>query len=186
MPLQPLAQHTLGIQPQVADEHVFLVGRPPLSEYLGYIATHALEGQTLDRRALMDQWRLANDHIRELEQSESGIADGVAIEPLTEPLVARAASLLIDPCVANTYSVVPCEIAMVELDRLVVFQKQINLAYVGELSQQLPEGATDAQLFDFALPSDGHTTPRYRPVPSAKTRSASRRRRWTFARSTFA
>ena len=159
MPLEPLAQQILGVEQQAADEHVFLVGRPPLSEYLGYIATHALEGQRLDRRALMDQWRLANDHIQELEQSEAGIADGVATESLTGPTAARAASLLAEPSVANAYSVVPSEIGMVELDRLVVFQKHINLAYVGELARLLPEGATGEQVFDFALPSDGRYDP---------------------------
>jgi hypothetical protein len=159
MPLQPLAHHILGVQSQAADQHVFLVGRPPVGEYLGYIATHTLEGQTQDRGSLMHQWRLANDHIRELEQTEAGIADDARTEPLTEPLQARAAALRDDPAVANTYSSVPFDIAMVELDRLVVFQKHINLAYVEELQQQLPVHLSAEAIFDFALPSDGRNGP---------------------------
>ena len=153
MPLQPLANHIFGAQ--TADEHAYLVGRPPVTDYLGYIATHTLEGQALDRRVLMDRWRMANDHIRELERTEAGVADEVPSEPLTELLATHAAAVLADPSVANTYSVVPCEIAMVELDRLVVFQKHVNLAYVQDLARRLPENAADQQVFDFALPSDG-------------------------------
>ena len=48
-------------QPQ-SDEHVFLIGRPPIEEYLGFLVVSA-NGQNLDRRALMDEWRSANDHL---------------------------------------------------------------------------------------------------------------------------
>ncbi len=58
----------------LSDEHVFLIGRPPIEEYLGFLVVSA-NGQNLDRRALMDEWRLANDHLKMLEQQEAGWPD---------------------------------------------------------------------------------------------------------------
>jgi hypothetical protein len=158
VPLQP-AQQILGVQQEAADEHVFLVGRPPIQEYLGYVESRTVEGQTMDRAALMKLWRNANDHIGDLETAEAGVADGATAEPLTGSLAERASALLADPSIATAYATVPTEIAMVELDSLVVFQKQINLAHVHELSELLPDDASTEDIFDFALPTDGRYDP---------------------------
>ena len=91
MPLHSQDQQVLGVQAPAADEHVFLVGRPPIAEYLAYLESRTLEGKTIGRGPLMEQWRAANDHIRELEQTEAGIADNVPMQPLTGSLADRAA-----------------------------------------------------------------------------------------------
>lgn len=55
-----------------ADEHVFLIGRPPLGEYMGFLKTQTVEGQTTDDAALAEQWRAANGRIQQLEMTEAG------------------------------------------------------------------------------------------------------------------
>lgn len=162
LPPQPHPQQVLTGPPPVADECVILIGQPPLNEYLGYMS-QTLEGQVSDRRQLMDRWRAANDHIHALEQSEAGLADNAPATGLPELMAERAEALLADPAVDGAYQTVPTEVAMVELDRLVVFQKHIKLSYVEQLSQLVPEDATAEQIFDFALPTDG----RYDPQPQA-------------------
>ena len=49
-----------------ADEHVFLIGRPPLGEFLGFVEIMSVDGQSGTRAELAEEWRLANDHIRKL------------------------------------------------------------------------------------------------------------------------
>ena len=69
-----------------ADDHVFLVGRPPLSECLGFIRTMAVGGQTADQGQLAAEWRKANDHLKALESKEAGIADGPSVGALDPSL----------------------------------------------------------------------------------------------------
>src|SRR6266571_6136791 len=38
------------------DEHVFLIGRPPLSEFLGFVRLLSVEGQRVSQRQLADEW----------------------------------------------------------------------------------------------------------------------------------
>src|SRR5437660_10413682 len=68
-------------QPQ-ADEHVFLIGRPPMAEYLGYVKTQTVGGDAAAIGALADEWRAANDHIVDLENKEAGLADDPPVQEI--------------------------------------------------------------------------------------------------------
>jgi hypothetical protein len=136
------------------DDHVLLVGRPPVGEYLGFIKTLGVEGETANLGQLTAEWRAANDHVRELERREGGWADNppIALVPASfEPLKRR---ILEDPMFQRCFQFVPTEIGIVELDRLVVFQKHINLAYVRELKRKLGEKPTPEAVFQVSLPFD--------------------------------
>jgi hypothetical protein len=132
--------------------HVFLIGRPPLSEYLGFIAANAVDGAAADQGALANTWRQANDHIRELEVEEAGWADSPAVLPLPGDVHALRDRLLGDPMVQRTFALFPVEIGMVELERMVVFQKQINVAYAANLRAAFGDDPTPEDLFRFCLP----------------------------------
>jgi hypothetical protein len=150
-----ISPQSMGLpQPIPADEHVFLIGRPPIGEFLGFIQAQTVEGQSAERGALMNQWRAANDHIRLLESKEVGWADGAPIQPLSEDLAALRDEVLNDPVTKASFGMVPSEIGVVELDRLVVFQKQINVEYVRELRTLLGANPSDEDLFRFCLPFD--------------------------------
>ena len=132
-----------------ADDHVFLVGRPPLSEFLGFIRTMAVNGQTADQGHLAAEWRKANDHLKVLELKEAGIADTPPVGALDPSLNAEAADLLANPFFTKSFSMVPATLGVVELDRLVVFQKFIDLSFVAQLKERLGKAPNQNQLFDF-------------------------------------
>jgi len=136
-----------------ADEHVFLIGRPPLGEYLGFLTVQAVDGQKADLRALADEWRSANDHIRELEEQEAGWADRPVIGTLPPHLEDLRTRVLADPIFQRSFAIVPSDIGIVELDRLVVFQKHINLNYVRQLQTTLGSPTEDT-VFRVCLPFD--------------------------------
>ena len=54
-------------------------------------------------------------------------------------------------------------IEIVELEKLVVFQRTVNLSYVAELQQALGQDPDEEAVFHFVLPTDG----RYDPVVNA-------------------
>jgi hypothetical protein len=150
-----------------ADEHVFLIGRPPLGEYIGFLKTQTVEGQTADDAALAEQWRAANARIQQLEMTEAGAADDPLDHELPSSLGILGPKVLEDPIVRRSFGITRNEIRMVALDRLVVFQKQINLGYAFELEQALGNEPTDQDLFNFCLPIDRRYDPPTRVAPIA-------------------
>src|SRR6266849_4799044 len=143
-----------NVQQTSFDEHVFLIGRPPVTEFLGFIKTLAANGQAIPQGQLMDEWRGANAHIQTLETRESGQADNPPTFAVPDNLRPLEQDILNDPLFRNAYQSVPREIRMVELDRLVVFQKYINLDYVQQLKTVLGKDPTEEQIFRFCLPAD--------------------------------
>jgi len=143
---------------QLVDRHVFLSGRPPMGEYLGFLKASAVNGDAGTDRVLADEWRAANDHIAELEANEAGIVDNPAILPLSEELQPLLGRLVADPIFQKSFSVVPAEVRVVELDRLIVFQKNINLNFVEEIQAKLGPNPSPEDIFQICLPFE-HPTP---------------------------
>src|ERR1041384_3943099 len=54
------------------DEYVYLLGRPPLKQFLDFVADQVVDGRSLDRRALIEEWTSANNYLRLVEENEEG------------------------------------------------------------------------------------------------------------------
>jgi hypothetical protein len=136
----------------VVDPHVFLVGRPPIAEFIQFVRKSSdgarPEGQ---EGALAEEWRRANDHVRTLEASEAGWADAPRTDPVPLEVRSYADQLEADPAFRQTHGTVPTEIRMVELDRLVVSQKQINLTQVAIVREELGPNPTPEVIARIAL-----------------------------------
>ncbi len=143
----------------VGEENVFLVGRPPFEEYLSYMSTEPIGAETADLRQLANEWRTANDYIKALQKSEEKWADNPSIDPIPEDLAPLVTDVLSDPIFEKSYSAVPVNLGLVELDRLVVFQKNINLAYVSQLREQLGPKPSPEDVFRLCMPSDHPVVP---------------------------
>src|SRR5437667_11431946 len=79
-----------------SDPHVFLIGRPPIGELLGFIRTMAVDGQNVDLGDLTAQWRAANDHVLKLEKDEAGASDNAPVTALAEALGRLATAVMTD------------------------------------------------------------------------------------------
>ncbi len=150
---------------QEADDHLFLFGRPPVTEVIGAVLTLAVDARRYSEGELMAEWRTANDRIRELERIEAGIADGAAPGPLPPELEALAESAKATPLFRRAFQMVSTEIAMVELDRLVVFQKHINLSQVRRIRERLDENPSAEDVFHTCI----SVNPQRAPVRALKT-----------------
>ncbi len=156
-----------------ANPHALLLGHPPVTEFLGYVATQTLDGRDGDEGALMDAWRRSNDHLLALTETEAGYADGVEFGEMPEELTPLVAKALADPVMRRDYALAPVSIEWIELDRLVVHQMHINLAFAGELAAEIGESPSPARIFEFALPSEKRRDP---PVSAGRVGEAS----WIF------
>ena len=150
-----------------ADDNVYLMGRPPLGKFLRFMAHEAANRESIDQGALTDEWRAAHNHIRTLEREEAGIADYPPIGMLGPHLEPLSAELMKDPLIVNGFNTVPTNIGMVELDRMVVYQKHIDLAHVRKLKEKLGPAPTDEEIFRTCLSVD-------HPMPPVKWSRAHR------------
>ena len=146
---------------ETADQHVFLIGRPPVGEFLGFISAQTVGGADADVSGLMEEWRKANDHVRQLERSEAGFANNPPIWDLPDDLIEAAAAVRTDPIFRRSFSFVPSEIKLVDVDRLVVYQKSINLAFVRTIQDRVQQETSMSNVFRLCLPTE-------REVPPAK------------------
>lgn len=152
-----LDSQNVGSQGPSAEPHVFLLGQPPIGEYLGFLV-QASPGQNVDIDAAAQRWRQANTVLQQRASVEAGMADNQTVGTIPNDLQAVADMFMTDPAVAASYPVLPRTVGLVELDRLVVFQKQINLTYADQLQQVIHQQAGDNhQLFDFCV---GRSQPR--------------------------
>ena len=138
------------------DEMLYLTGRPALKSYLRFVANHAVEYPS--EGDLVDEWYAAREIVQTLEREESGAANGptiVPLEPEEEPLLLE---FLKDPVQRSSFNTVPAEVAIIELDTLVVYQKHIDVTHCDRLAAGLAPSPAQSQIFRTCLPYD-HPSP---------------------------
>jgi hypothetical protein len=136
------------------EEHAYLLARSSLDDYLGFLADYATDGAGSDRRRLVTEWKAAADRMEELRADNPDRADGASIEPLPPALRPLAAKVEADPIFRRAFSDAEYELAVIELDRVVVSQKLVSLEHVRRLQAQLGPKPTAEALFKFCLPFD--------------------------------
>lgn len=132
-----------------------------MKRFLRFVRHEAVE--PAHEGTLIEEWQAAKDRISELEKEEAGCADNPVITPIEvsakyEPLLIE---FLKDPLVRHGFNTVPTEVAFVELDSLVVYQKHIDLTFVRQLEKKLGPAPSDEEIFRTCLPYD-------HPHPPAK------------------
>jgi hypothetical protein len=140
----------VGRKDAARDPHALLTGRPPIQEYLA-LAQQASGGSPSDIKALMEDWRKASTHIVGLTAREAGAADDAPIEAVAPELVPVASDYLADPVIARSFAFLPTEVGVVDLDKVVVYQKFINLRYAQKIAAILRKDLDAEALLTFSL-----------------------------------
>jgi hypothetical protein len=141
------------------ENNVFLIGRPPIQEFLDFVQAQAADRHSVDVGALATEWRSANDHVRQLEADERGLADGPEISPVPAELQELAAVVAGDPAIKRAFETLPWRLGLVELDRLVVYQKRIGLEQVARMRARLGPDPSPEAVFSLCLPVGPGTPP---------------------------
>src|SRR5206468_2547508 len=154
-------QWTLAVEPKrsdaseqnAVDERLYLIGRPTLKAFIRYVRGHAVNPP--GEGSLTEEWQAASNIVRALEKEEAGLADNPHIGKIElekyEPLLIE---FLKDPLVRYGFNTVPTEVALVELDRLVVYQKHVDLTFARQLESKLGPTPSQEQIFRTCLPYD--------------------------------
>jgi hypothetical protein len=140
--------------PPAGEEHVYLTGHASLQEYLAFRTTEPLDAPGLDLARAADEWRAAHDYLQTLQYFEAVWADNPPVQPVPralEPLVAHVHS---DPIFRRSFALVPAEVGVVELDRLVVRHRTLNLAHVRRVQERLGPAPDAEAVFRLCMPFD--------------------------------
>jgi len=150
---QKRSQHRLpAAAPSSRHEEIWLLGQPTLSRYLDFVEEDVVDGKRMNRAALIDEWRTANDYYQDLERCEAGIANQVAQCDLSPALDSLAEQVKRHPRYAECFDSLPTSIRMVELDRLIVCQKHVSRNFIDMQKTRLGPAPDQEALFRFCLP----------------------------------
>lgn len=140
-------------------EEVWLFGQPPLSRLLDFAADAVVEGARIPRGTLIDEWRRANDYYQELERTEAGIANQGQHRELDPDLKALAAEVAAHPRFKRTFDKLPTSFEMIELDKLIVYQRHVTRNFVEQRMAKIGAAPEPEALFRVCLPLDEPATP---------------------------
>lgn len=129
-----------------------MLGQPPLRRHLDFVKNHVVGGDRMSPKALTDAWRRANDYYHELETSEAGLADAAECLALTAVQRKMTDRVRADPRFRGTFDTMPTKFAMVELDKLVLFQTRVDEEHVASLAAGLRPTASFSSLMNFCFP----------------------------------
>lgn len=129
-----------------ADDYAFLIGFPPLAEYLSYMQVDSLDTSVIDRRTFVDRWRAASVVVAGLPPLDRRDHS----QPLAPELAKLRDEFAADAILRHSL-LVPADVVTLDLNRVVVLQKRINLRYSRELQSRLPSKPTAEELFRFCL-----------------------------------
>lgn len=135
-------------------EETWLLGQPSLWEYLEFVRESVVDGADIDPAKATAEWRTANAYYEELEESESGIADRAECRALDGNLSSLAAEVAAHPSFRKVFDTMPTEFGMVELDKLVLYQKSVTSTFVDTLKARLGPNPSPDALFRFCMPLD--------------------------------
>jgi hypothetical protein len=147
--------------PDEVDDVVFLLGRPTVQDFMQFVRARSAEGYRLDETQLLNEWRTGYERICALEETEGGCADQVELPPLPDSVAALADAELEREEVKQSYRALPHHWSMVEIDRLVVTQRSVNLGFVEDVKAALPSTVSDSTLLELAI-GKGPLTPKMR------------------------
>ena len=140
-------------------EELWLLGQPPLSDYLDFVRRAVVDGEAMDRRALIDEWRVANDHYYDArDQRGRGSPTRSSAWSCRRDAAARRRARG-EPALPPHLRPDADAFGMVELDRLVVYQRHVTLPFVEALQARLAPPPDPEGLFRFCQPLERRDPP---------------------------
>jgi hypothetical protein len=115
-------------------------------------------GRERDEGEIFDEWRNAAAAYRATEGTEADVADAIVCQELPQAMHAPMQALLAQPAFQRVFSAVPVSFAMVELDRLVACQCEVDMQRVEALQAVLGPTPDAERLFRFAMAMERETS----------------------------
>jgi len=150
---------------QAGVRYRYLLGAMPQIQVTLALRTQVVPDEVGRLPELVDRWRQAARRMQELVATEAETAEQVCVDDPPADLIPRLRELEGDPLFKASFSAVPTTIKIVEIDRLIAPQREVNLEYVDVLKDRV-QGRTLSDLIEFCL------VPRSLPPPVSLLQTA--------------
>lgn len=126
------------------------MGAMQRQQLLGTVRLWCIPSELGRLDAIAQAWDGASARMTQLAQTEAGIPDTIAISELPPTAHARLTQIAADALFRASFSALPTTFKIVEIDKLVAPQREVNLDYADEIRARAPGGAEE-DLLEFCV-----------------------------------
>src|SRR5437773_12385846 len=112
--------------------YLFLFGASAKAEVVNYVRTQCIPAEHDKLDETLAGWAGANRHFRGIEQAEIGEAEQITLMDIPQEFATFLKEVEDGFLFKQSFSLLPYEIKLVEIDKLVASQRAVNLDYRSE------------------------------------------------------
>lgn len=143
---------------------LFPYGAATQAEVINIIRMNGDEFDIQNLTQTLQSWRTASNHYIQTASTENGIAEKIDVKEIDAKYSTKIAEIASDYLFQQTFSYLPINFKLVEIEKIVAPQRLVDLNKVAALTQNLPTNPTEGDLIDFCL-SSKHLPPAPKSVP---------------------
>lgn len=137
--------------PEILQNKLLLFGALTQGEISNYIRLNCIKEEIENIEETLKEWRIASKNFHELIKTEGDIVDSIKIEEINSKFSNKLQEISNDKLFKKTFSALPIDFKMVEIDKLIATQRNVNLDYVQKLKEGFPKELSDADLIEICL-----------------------------------
>jgi len=117
--------------------YALLYGASAKAEVINYVRTECIPQEHESLLAILADWQEANTSFSEIVRTETGEAEKIDVQDIPSDSKSQVQQIEQDFLFKQSFSLLPYEIKLVEIDRLIASQRAVNLDYVALLKQRV-------------------------------------------------
>lgn len=133
--------------------NLLLYGASAKAEVVNYVRTECIPEEEASLPSILSDWSQARSHFQDLEQKETEIAETIDSKEIPSEFTAEIKAIERSVLFKETFSLLPYDFKLVEIDRLVAGQRAVNLDYVDLLMKRIPVNPSLSDLIRICLAS---------------------------------
>lgn len=123
----------------------------PRANVIRYIKTQCIEEEKARIPQIVKQWEIANRKFASMSKDQTGLPDTIEIKEIEDAYKPKLQRIAEDVFFKRTFSRLPTEFKIVEIDKLIAWQNRVVLDYIDQLVEKYPKQPTMENLIDICL-----------------------------------
>lgn len=132
---------------------LYLFGVATQSDILSYIQTECIESEVKRIKQILTKWREAAVHFQNLIVNENGLAETINIKDINPKFKKRLKEIANNKLFQKTFSSLPIQFKMIEIDKIIACQRYVNLDYVKQIQDAYLKDKSDANFLEICIGS---------------------------------
>jgi hypothetical protein len=131
--------------------YLLLYGASAKAEVINYVRTECIPEEQNSLSQIVAEWEAAGKTFRKIEESGAGEAERIEVKDIPAEYFPKLHQIEEDFLFKQSFSLIPYEFKLVEIDPLVASQRAVNLDYVAVLKERIPPNPSMSDLIDLCL-----------------------------------